>query len=88
MQVKRRDDRNVACDFSGAPQDLGLAVVEILIDHGAVQIQVNAVKRPFFGKPSSDQSRDMFKGACGHLVGRLGSCVNQRDDSCAKDSID
>ena len=47
MQVQAGDERNIrADDVPRAAQQLALAVLQMLCDHGAVQVQIDGVHRP------------------------------------------
>ena len=68
VQVEARHDRHVRPHHAThAREDLAFAVVEMLGDHGAVEVEVDAVDGTHVGEVPRDLAHDALEGILGHV---------------------
>ncbi len=52
-----------------APQQLTLGILEVLGNHGAVQVEVNRIERGMLHQALADQAGNPFESIFGHIAG-------------------
>ena len=81
VQVEARDQRNVvANDAAHARQDLAFAVVEMLGDHGAMQVEIDGIERAGGGDAVDHDRHDALKGVPGDMRRRACAAGNRRNE--------
>ena len=85
MIVEAGHDRQlVAHDAADAAQQLALAVLGVLGDHGAVQVEIDRVERPELAQVLVEQRPHLLVGVLGHVGGRRRRRPGQRHDLVAE----
>ena len=81
MQVQARHNRHLGTDhLAHTGEDLALAVVDMLADHGAMQVKVDAIERHRLLQPINEAADDGLEGLARDMRGRRCSGPRQRHD--------
>ena len=78
VQVEGGDDREVRCQLADPAEQLALAVLQMLGDHGTVQVEKERIERAGTGEVVEQHADQAFVGVAGHRPGGAGIGPGQR----------